>query len=178
MSYEDEFRELKDIFQRGMPNPKQEERRALLTEHPELRLRINLDPLRLIIDFAAFKCMPGSSIARDEAIMGSDIDGGLVVLRRPTHVESEIAFVDELRAQGFNVYHPTEAAAAEVACEEGLARGIIRTDWAGYKKLNHAYVERDLNKIVFVTEEELQAADPFRPPGKTYFYGYSIPEHQ
>ena len=62
MSYEDEFRELKDIFQRGMPNPKLEERRALLTEHPELRLRINLDPLRLIIDFAAFKCMPGSSI--------------------------------------------------------------------------------------------------------------------
>jgi hypothetical protein len=174
MSYEDAFGEFASIFRHGIPNPKLEERRTLLAEHPELRLRINLEPLRCIIDFAAFKCVHGSSVARDEAIRGSDIDCGLVVLHEPTVVESEIAFVNELRAQGFDAYHPTEVATAKAAYEDGVARGVVSTDWQEYQRLSREYMGRDLSRIDFITEDVLQAADPFIRPGKTYAYGYSI----
>jgi hypothetical protein len=172
--YENAFGEFASIFRHGIPNPKLEERRALLAEHPELRLRVNLEPLRCIIDFAAFKCVGGSSVARDEAIQGSDIDCGLVVLHEPTAVESEIAFVSELRAQGFDAYHPTEVATAKAAYEEGVARGVVSTDWGEYQRLNHEYTRRDLSRIDFIAEDVLRDASPFVPPGKTYAYGYSI----
>ncbi len=173
MSYEDAYGENADIFYGGMPNPKIEERRALLAAHPELRLRVDPDPLCGIIPFAAFKCAPGSSVARDEAIQGSDIDGGLVVSHQPTSAEAEIAFIDELRAQGFEVYHPSEVSAANAAYEDALARGAEPTE---YDQLRSNRIDLDLKRVDFIPEDELRSADPFGHPGSTYKYGYTIAE--
>jgi hypothetical protein len=173
-SYERAYGEFASHFRHGMPNPKLAGRRALLAAHPELRVRVDTEPLRRIIGYAAFKCVNGSSIARDEAIRGSDIDGGLVVLREPTSLDTEMMFIDELRRQGFNVYHSAEAAAANTDFEAAIARGMLSSDPARFDALNHAHNEKDLNRINFMTEDILRAASPFANPGKTYWYGYEI----
>lgn len=95
-------------FTRPQNLAKNAERRALLKEHPELRIRVNTKKLREIIDFADFRCDINCSVARDEAITGSDIDNGTVYTSRPTIKEQEIIFVQELRNQGFTAYHPQE----------------------------------------------------------------------
>jgi hypothetical protein len=175
--YEDAYGENAAIFRRGMPNPKIPGRTRLLEEHPELRLRVNLAPLRDIIDFVMFKCVRGSSIARDQAIHGSDIDGGLVVLREPTERDVEMAFIDELRTQGFDVYHPSEAEAANAAREEAVASGMISDNWAAFKDISMVSTVRGLNRIEFIPEDVLQAADPYTTPGRTYVGGYTIPNY-
>jgi hypothetical protein len=173
--HERDFQILQEILRRGMPNPKLEDRKALLEAHPELRRRINFEPLRQIIDIVSFKCVHRSSIARDQAIEGSDIDGGLVVLREPVGQEAEMAFIEELRAQGFDVYHPSEAAAAKAAFDQAIEHGLKYND-PEFDGLNHAHNVTEMNQVVFMPEEELRNTDMLNGYGKTYMFGYTIPE--
>jgi hypothetical protein len=87
---------------------KDQARRRLLAEKPELRLRIDTSRLKPIIDYVVFKCHHFNSIARDVAIKGSDIDAGLVVLKEEIPTETQLAFINELRRQGFDIYHPND----------------------------------------------------------------------
>ncbi len=96
---------------RQYQNPdKQAERKRFLDENPHLRIRIATEPLKQIIKYESFKCSPVSSIARDQAVFGSDIDGGIVVAEQPIPTTQQITFLDELRRQGFDAYHKTEVA--------------------------------------------------------------------
>lgn len=87
-------------------------RRKLLCEQPYLRIWVDEERLRAIIPYELFYCHPTCSIARKEAIVGSDIDKGLVVVPEGTTIDQECAFVRELRSQGFNTYHQVEYEAA------------------------------------------------------------------
>lgn len=98
------------------------EREKLLAEHPELRISIDTQPLRKIVDYQAFKCARGCSIPNDLAINGSDIDGGLVITQKQTELKQRIAFVDELRRQGFSAYDESEYERAVKEEEEFAAQ--------------------------------------------------------
>jgi hypothetical protein len=94
------------------------ERTRQLSDHPEKRIRIGVQQLRSIIDYDNFLCHPDCSVARDEAVVDSDIDGGLVVLEEPVSTVDEVRFVGVLRQQGFRAYHQIEI---DVAREEEKA---------------------------------------------------------
>jgi hypothetical protein len=91
---------------------KQATRKILLAEQPELRLRLNTLPLRKIIEYSHFKCSPFSSVARDEGIRGSDIDGAVVVSQSRATLHQQLAFVRAIRDQGFEAYHEQEVSKA------------------------------------------------------------------
>jgi hypothetical protein len=133
---------------------KDRSRRQFLIENPAQRLQVDTSRLLSIIDFVAFKCHRNSSIARNVAIRGSDIDAGLVVLREEIPVEKELAFIGELRGQGFDVYHPTEVATLRRQIENpslscGQKLDLIRRSTAA-----------EYNKISFVPERVLQLQGP------------------
>lgn len=106
------YAQARELLTAGPESPKAYFRRILLQKHPERRIQVDTAPLKAIIDYSDFKCHPKSSVARGEAIRGSDIDAGVVILRSrldlETQTERELAFVEELRRQGFDVYHPRE----------------------------------------------------------------------
>jgi len=174
--YEQVFGEEAGLLRTGMPAAmtKIEARRALLAEKPELRLRVQLPLLRNIVDFADFKCAKGSSVARDEAIRGSDIDGGIVVLHEAIETEVELSFVNALREQGFTVYHPVETEAATAAYNDAILRAAGQTE---IDTLLHASVQAEVSRIRFYTADELHAANPRINPGLTYRHGFSIPDY-
>ena len=91
-----------------------EERRKLLKEHPELRIRIDTKLIKQIVNFIEFKCVSDSSIVRNLAIKGSDIDGGLVVSSEILPIEKRLAFVSSLRDQDFSAYDISEYETAEI----------------------------------------------------------------
>lgn len=144
-------RALDVLLQFPLNEKKVAERRTLLLERPELRLQVNTDPLRSIIDYSAFKCNPRCSIARNDAIEGSDVDGGLVVLREETPIESQLAFIEELRTQGFDVYHPTE----EEALRKQLAEAYGTVPRANILDLSHRAYIAESNQIRFIPESVL-----------------------
>lgn len=96
---------------------KQQERAKYLASFPEARIRVNTIPLREIIPYAHFKCHPFSSVARDESIEGSDIDGGVVITAQRIPEEQQLAFAKELQRQGFSAYHESETKQAEQELE-------------------------------------------------------------
>ena len=170
-----------DVFGRRpgwqhMPNPKIPGRQALLAAHPELRRRVRLEPLREIIDFVDFRCARRCSIARDEAIPGSDIDAGLVITREPTTFEQQLAFLAELRLQGFTVSHPQEVADAEAVRDTTsvLGPGGRNYEW---DVLNHRHTELFFSCIDFWTKADMQTPDHTRELILTYNANYSIPDH-
>ncbi len=97
---------------------KNAERAGLLQENPNLRIVVQAGPLREIINFIDFRCNPSSSVARNEAIAGSDIDGGIVITEDKQQIGKEIAFIEELRKQGFDAYHQREVADIKKRLEE------------------------------------------------------------
>lgn len=128
--------------------PKVEQRRLHLATYPGDRIRINYPRLKSVIDYADFKCSPLSSIARDEAIKGSDIDGGLIILKEPVSKDAQLAFVRELRTQGFSAYLESEV--------DDIDRQLAKTK--RLKKRHNLYIEkfkRQENVIHFLTQEEL-----------------------
>lgn len=80
-------------------------RRHQLRKGEVTLLRVNTQPLKEIVDYDLFRCAPTSSVARDKAISGSDIDGAVVVTREAITLETQHAFLEELRRQGFSIYH-------------------------------------------------------------------------
>ncbi len=138
------------------------QRQLLLQNEPQLRIRIDTIRLRTIIPYIEFKCHPRSSIARDKAIKGSDIDGGLVVVENPISNELQELFVVELRNQGFSVF--TEQKAQEAAQKFNLlspVEQILQHDLRDeIKKIN-------LEKIVFRTLKQLEEEQKIK--------GFTIP---
>lgn len=98
-----------DALVNGVVNVKKNASRAeLLRQRPELRRRVDLEACRRVIDFKDFRVSPRCSIARDQAIEGSDLDGGVVVVTETVSENQEYAFIEELRKQGFAACHVSE----------------------------------------------------------------------
>jgi hypothetical protein len=152
-----------------------QKRTELLAAHPELRRTIDTAPLREIIDFVAFKCSPICSIARGEAVEGSDVDAALVVLRESVPQKAEVAFVQELRRQGFVAYHVVDIDAAEAARAATLKR--LADDPSAtandYYEVPSSF-SLTFAQIRFMTEAELQDPNANRNARNIYYEGYSI----
>jgi hypothetical protein len=164
----------------GSTLAKQAERKALLAQRPELKLRIDAAPLRQIINYVDFKCSPFSSIARDEAIVGSDIDGGVVVTADQTTRDQELSFVKALRAQGFEAYHEIEVAEAHQRVDEGLETEqykLFSNLSQSLRDLIRKASLMDSSKIVFYNEEALReiiASGNLEMPIPIYLAGFRI----
>lgn len=91
-------------------NPaKRKAREILLNVHPEEMIRIDKEKLRRVMpQLYQVRCNTKSSIVEDLAIKGSDIDGGIVITEGDTDFDTQMEFINELRRQGFIVYHPSE----------------------------------------------------------------------
>lgn len=127
-------------------------RRAQLKANPELKLRLNLQGLRKIIDFQDFLCHPRCSIARDEAIEGSDIDSGMIITVCEVDEIKQLEFVKELRRQGFSVYILREMVEAE---EKLKSVSNDNTDRTLVEKLRQQ-CEKMGWPLYFVTEEYIK----------------------
>jgi hypothetical protein len=148
------------------------ERTRLLAEQPHLRRRIATASLRQIIDFVDFRCHPQCSVARDEAIAGSDIDCGLVITAEPTGTDEQLAFVGELRQQGFEAYHPVEFENVDTQYNQMVAAGVSYFD-PSYQELFTAHMAREFGQIHFTSLSEAPALPP-GPIRDTYLAGFSI----
>lgn len=170
--YERCFKILKNTLQSRQD---MKDRESFLREHPEARRRINTHKLKQIIDYQDFKCHPQCSIARGEAVAGSDIDGGLVVLKDEVPTEQQLAFVEELRKQGFSAFHPSEVQAREQQLDEARVRGLeSRSEEFG--ELIRKSAEAENAKIKFYTTAQLEEMknQPLDHPTIIYVAGYSI----
>lgn len=116
---------LKDIAPTEAILEKKENRRRALGENPLLHRFVNTARLREIIDYEVFNCSPYSSVALNEAVEGSDIDGGVVVSSLPSTVDHQMLFIAELRTQGFGVAHRSEVE----ELEKQLAELEERIQW-------------------------------------------------
>jgi len=87
---------------------KMKARVTLLTAQPSKKITVDTGILKGITSFDEFLCHAECSIARGEAIEGSDIDMGLFVSKTPIPSRQQVALVAELRAEGFVVFHPSE----------------------------------------------------------------------
>ena len=83
------------------------ERKEFLEKYPDKRITIDRRELNLNTPFQ-FYCHPDCSIARNTAIMGSDIDCGVVITQTQIDEGSQLSFVKSLRTQGFTAFHETE----------------------------------------------------------------------
>ncbi len=83
-----------------------------LRDHPERRIRPDVERLKDIVPFREMRVHPHCSVARDEAVPGSDLDGCLVIADEPVPHEIQREFVEELRRQGFSA--STEAETIEL----------------------------------------------------------------
>jgi hypothetical protein len=141
------------------------ERREFLERNPEAVIRIDAEALREIIPFLEFKCHPKGSIARGEAMRGSDIDYALVIV--PEHNEDrEMAFVQRLREMGFSAYHRSEV--------QSLKRRLMEDQ----RQLEAVITAKD-QVINFLTSEELNALaekEPLDPLVLVHFAGFDIAE--
>jgi hypothetical protein len=144
-----------DILSNTIRNQRKTDQRAqLLKEHPEKRMRIKTNSLRQIIDYKDFKCHPQCSIARDQAIQGSDIDGALVILKNEVPEEKQIEFIAELRKQGFSVFHHSEVQKREQEVNEAKAKGVYSGQ--EFESLIRKSVEASNGEIRFYTINQLE----------------------
>lgn len=129
------------------PNPgKLEERKKLLSQNSELRIRPDTVKLRSIINYLDFKCHPGCSIGRDEAIKGSDIDGGIVITQDPVSQKEQLDFISELRRQGFDVYHQSDYEETKLQVKQTPHNSMLIIELERRKN----------NKVSFYTKEYLE----------------------
>jgi hypothetical protein len=127
-------------------------REAFLQENPQARIRPNTTRLQAVVPYTAFRCHPDCSVARHTAIEGSDIDGGIVVTTEPMTPQQQLAFVEELRAQGFTATTQQEADETKAKTESGdYIAGSVESSEAIKQK-----VRADLSKIRFMSHEEAE----------------------
>lgn len=150
------------------------DRKKFLLEHPEARRNIDTGKLRQIIDYQDFRCHPQCSVARNEAITGSDIDGGLVVLKNEVSIEQQLAFVEELRRQGFSAFHPLEVQEREQQVNQAVANGLKGP--ALLRELVRKSCEAESVEISFYTTAQLEEMknQPLINPTLFYVAGKSI----
>lgn len=151
---------------------KMEARSKLLQERPEERRHIDSSKLKTIIDYESFKCHPQSSIARDEAIQGSDIDGALVVSRNEVPIEQQLAFVQELRNQGFSAAHQIEIDAFN---QNKLPESVVNLDELLSMVCQKSDAENTIINFATIAEMEELTSKKFNNKVWIYVAGYSIP---
>ncbi len=153
---------------------KMADRVKFLSEHPEAKRRIDTRKLRQIIDYQDFKCHPQCSVAKDQAVVGSDIDGAIVVLKSETSIQQQISFVEELRKQGFSAFHQSEVQVRKQQLDEAEAKGIRLSE--GLLELSRKYIKADNAEIKFYTTSQLEEmkTKPLDSPVMIYVAGYSI----
>jgi hypothetical protein len=160
---------------------RREERKKLLENRPNLRISINTDDLKRIINYSMFKCARDSSVARNEAIMGSDIDGGLVITDKKISRRQRLSFINELRSMGFSVYDISEYQQAERTLTNFVkqCRGSFNPEQLNkLHELVSQKVDAQCGLIHFFSEAEIKKFKIFGFPEtgikQIYFHGYSI----
>jgi hypothetical protein len=158
-----------------------EERRKLLKEHPELRIRIDTKLIKQIVNFIEFKCVSDSSIVRNLAIKGSDIDGGLVVSSEILPIEKRLAFVSSLRDQDFSAYDISEYETAERELndftEKHHGEYKSKEDLETLHQLVGSKVQAECALIRFFSADEIEnfKKNGFPNEGlRKAYYGFSI----
>lgn len=175
---------LSELFMMDMgQRVKVEERKKLLAEHPELRIRIGTQPLKQIIDYQVFKCARNCSIPKDMAIKGSDIDGGLVITQKQTELKVRLDFVAELRRQGFSAFDESEYERAFKEEEDFAAQKKDNYSDLKDRETLHRLIENKTQALVamvrFYTEDQIEEFIktrnfPNRSVWGVYFAGYDI----
>lgn len=166
---EDTARMMLDMQTTAHDPAKKEARRQRLAAHPEERVTLDRSRLHASVPFPfqRFVCHPGSSIARGEAVTGSDIDFGLVISDHPVPEEQQAAFVEVLRTQGFTTHTEAEFRAVKEA---------IQTHAPNHLQAHVAYNEIYDSVIRFRTvsgmEERIASqADPLLDPLNVLYLG-------
>ena len=102
-------------------------------------------------------CARGSSVASNLAVEGSDIDGGLVVLSKQVDESRQLEFINELRRQGFRVYHSSEVEEARRAWEKADTDYREKEiDISELNKLRKRFLDMESEVILFRTESSLE----------------------
>lgn len=127
-------------------------RKKLLQQKPSLINKIITNKLKIIINYLEFKCGKNSSVARNEAIKGSDIDGGLVICKKPINAVKRLLFVKELRRQGFEAYCVDEYEKALIKVKK---IELSQNENLYHKLLKHIDHVRS-NMVRFYTEKEVK----------------------
>lgn len=86
--------------------------------NPSARLQVDTARLREIVDFEEIKVARNSSIAKGNAMQGSDLDDGLVITTDVVSEKTQERFVQELKNQGFITYTTRQYLRAEEANEQ------------------------------------------------------------
>ena len=103
---------------------KMKARVELLAAHPGRKATIDTCALKGIAGFDEFLCHSECSVARGEAVAGSDIDMALIVSRSPIGLNQQVALARELRSQGFVGYHSSELSHRDPAYPEKMLQVI------------------------------------------------------
>jgi hypothetical protein len=133
-----------------------QEKMALRTEYleqnPDKRIRIDTSLLKDVVKYDIFKCHPDCSVGRDESIVGSDIDGGIVVTKEPVSPEAQQEFVDRLRLMGFSCYSQAELdgfdSVDDTTIEDSEKRDVLM----------RLRIDSQNELISFVTTEQVESA--------------------
>lgn len=141
---------------------KMAKRASLLVEHPELRRRIDTTLLKDVVNYEVFKCHPDCSVARDQAVDGSDIDGGIVVTKEPVPPELQQEFVDRLRLMGFSCYSQAEKDGFDATDMQSL-------DPEKQALLRGLRIDARNELISFVTTEQVQQAIDVAKSNPVYY---------
>lgn len=121
-----------DILSETMRNfDKMNVRQELLSESPELKKSLSMDNIRYILNSAPFEflCHPDCSIARDQAIAGSDIDGALIITDDTLTQEQRLSIVQDLQNQRFDVTNdPQSAHSIGFSTHRDIQEGYLATE--------------------------------------------------
>lgn len=124
----------------------------LLKKKPSRRAHINTTKLKGIINYLEFKCGLNSSVGQNRPIWGSDIDGGLVVTRSKTTLKQEIAFINELKHQGFKITSIYDLHKIKRALKNNLKTNNV----IGYRNILKKEISIRQKLIRFMTKKVLE----------------------
>lgn len=83
-------------------------RKELLQNNPSAKLNINFEKLKVICPYYHLICNPYSFVGKDIAVTGDDLQNFVVVTDVVPEVQTQTAFVEELRKQDFKCYLRSE----------------------------------------------------------------------
>ena len=136
--------------------------------------------MRSILPFREIKCHVNSSVAHGIAVResvwteASDIDGGVVIIDTQPSEQQIHLFLEELKAEGFDVYSKAEADALQ---SESNSCQDKRTDT--WREIYRRAIHARYNQIDFLTQEQVSEilADPNKAresQGLILRFGHSI----
>jgi hypothetical protein len=146
-------------------------RQRFLAENPEARIEIDTQELYQIlqIDYV-MKCARDSSVARGQAIQGSDIDGAVIITEKEVPPDTQDRITSSLKAKGFSVTYPHEVQKAE----ELVNKTIIGTE-SLEASINTAVI--NANQVKFYTLHEIKSTANQLKIRDTVFTGKIIAQY-